>query len=180
MSENPLATLGALSKPATVLIEKISNAVGGVFKPYQIVRVAKAEAEAERIRAKSEIQIGDFHRRALHRFLEEEARRQSNIEAITKQALPLLEDKSAPEKVENDWITNCFDKARIVSDDEMQRLWAKVLAQEANAPGAFSKRTVNLIGDLDKQDALAFTRVCGFGWMIGNVTPLIFELDSEI
>lgn len=60
MNENPLAKLGDLSKPATTLIEKISEAVGGVFKPYQIVRVAKAEAEADRIRAESQIQVTDL------------------------------------------------------------------------------------------------------------------------
>ena len=41
---NSIINLGGLSKPATVLIEKISDAVGGVFKPYQIKRIAKAEA----------------------------------------------------------------------------------------------------------------------------------------
>ena len=68
--ENPLAKLGDLTKPATVLIEKISEAVGGVFKPYQIVRVAKAEAEANRIQVEAQIQVTDLHRRAMHRFLE--------------------------------------------------------------------------------------------------------------
>ena len=43
MADNPLVNLGDLSKPAVVLVEKISDAVGGIFKPYQIVRVAKAE-----------------------------------------------------------------------------------------------------------------------------------------
>ena len=32
--ESSLINLGELSKPAAVLIEKISDAVGGVFKPY--------------------------------------------------------------------------------------------------------------------------------------------------
>jgi len=32
--ESSLINLGELSKPATVMIEKISDAVGGVFKPY--------------------------------------------------------------------------------------------------------------------------------------------------
>ena len=148
MSENPLARLGDLSKPATVLVEKISNAVGGIFKPYQIVRVAKAEAEAERIRAESQIQVTALHRRALRRFLEEETKRQSNIEDITQKALPLLKEESSPQNVEDDWVTNFFDKCRIVSDEDMQRLWSRVLAGEANAPGAFSKRTVNLLADL--------------------------------
>jgi hypothetical protein len=36
-----LINLGEISKPATVLIEKIADAIGGVFKPYQIRRVAQ-------------------------------------------------------------------------------------------------------------------------------------------
>jgi hypothetical protein len=59
---NPLGSIGDLSKPATVLVEKISEAVGGIFRPYQMVRVAKAEAEVDRIRAESEIQITEVHR----------------------------------------------------------------------------------------------------------------------
>jgi len=180
MTDNPLTKLGDLTKPATVLIEKISDAVGGVFKPYQIVRVAKADAEANRIQAESQIQVTDLHRRAMHRFLEEEAKKQSNIEAITQNALPLLEDKSAPQNVADDWITNFFDKSRIVSDGDMQQLWSRVLAGEANAPGAFAKRTVNLLADLDKGDAEMFMRLCGFGWMIGSVVPLVFDVQGEI
>jgi hypothetical protein len=181
MTENPLVNLGELTKPATVLIEKISNAVGGVFKPFQIVRVAKAEAEADRIRAESQIQVTDLNRRAMHRFFEEEAKRQLNIEDITKKALPLLKDESSPQNVEDDWITNFFDKCRIVSDKDMQRLWSNILAGEANTPGVFSKRTVNLLADLDKSDAELFTRLCGFCWTIGDgFVPLVFDVQNEI
>lgn len=180
MAKNALIEFGRLSKPATVLIEKISNAVGGIFKPYQMVRIAKAEAETERIRAESQIQVTDLHRRAMHRFFEEEAKKQSNIEAITQESLPMLQDRSTPENVEDDWITNFFDKCRIVSDQDMQRLWSKVLAGEANSPGSFSKRTVNLLADLDKSDAELFTSLCGYGWVVGSIVPLIFNADDEI
>src|SRR5712692_3480320 len=105
MSDTPFSNLGDLTKPATVLIEKISDAVGGIFKPYQLVRVAKAEAEAERIRADAQIQITDLQRRAMYRFLQEEAKKQANIEDITQRALPLLEEGASPENVANDWIT---------------------------------------------------------------------------
>jgi len=181
MTDNPLAKLGALSEPAKVLIEKISDAVGGIFKPYQIVRVAKAEAEADRIQAESQIQVTDLQRRAMYRFLEEEAKRQSNMEDITEKALPLLEEKSSPQNIEDDWITNFFDKCRIISDDDMQQLWSRVLAGEANAPGAFAKRTVNLMADLDKGDAELFMHLCGFAWQIVDTTvPLIFDVRGEI
>ena len=180
MSDNPLVNLGELSKPATVLIEKISDAVGGVFKPYQIVRVAKAEVEAEKIRADSEIVVQDIHRRAMHRFLEEEAKKQKNMEDITQKALPNLNDDAKSENVENDWITNFFDKCRLISDSEMQGLWSRVLSGEANSPGSYSKRTVNFLSSLDKNDAELFTKLCKFAWMIGDVTPLIYDANNNI
>jgi hypothetical protein len=178
--ENPLARLGDLAKPATVLIEKISDAVGGVFKPWQIVRVARAEAAACQIQAESQIQVTEVHRRAMRRFLEEEAKKQLNIEAITEKALPLLEAESAPQNMADDWITNFFDKSRIVSDADMQQLWSRVLAGEANSPGVFAKKTVNLLADLDKSDAELFTKLCGFAWVIGNIVPLVFDVKEEL
>ncbi len=179
-TSNSLVSLGDIAKPADTLIKKVSKAVGGVFAPYQIKRIAKAEAEVAIIKAQTEIQITDLHRRAMHRFIEEEAQRQSNIEEITNKALPQLVADSDASKMEDDWVTNFFDKSRIVSDSEMQDLWARVLAGEANAPGTFSKRTVNFLGDLDKADAELFANLCGFGWMIGNVVPLIFDVQADI
>lgn len=181
MSEgNSLINLGDISKPATVLIEKVSGALGGYFKPYQIKRVAKAEAEAEIIKAQAQIEVPDLQRRALGRFVAEEAKRQDNIEKITEKAIPQLEDSAKPQDVEDDWITNFFDKCRIISDGEMQFLWAKVLSGEANSPGSFSKRTVNFLGSLDKADAHLFTSLCGFGWFIGEVAPLILNVQDSI
>lgn len=55
-----LINLGELSKPATVLIEKVSDAVGGIAKPWQIKRVANAEAEAAKIKAIAQLEITDL------------------------------------------------------------------------------------------------------------------------
>ncbi|MBK9927812.1 MAG: DUF2806 domain-containing protein [Anaerolineales bacterium] len=182
MSENPLINIGELSKPATVLIEKISDAVGGIFEPYQIKRVAKAEAEAKVIEAKAEIEVTELQRRAFRRFLKEEERKQRNIEEITKKALPQLSEAAQPDKVEEDWIANFFDKSHLISDDEMQTLWSRVLAGEANSPGTYSKRTINFLSSLDKSDADLFTRLCGFGWKLyeEEIIPLIYNLEEEI
>ena len=176
-----LVNLGTMSKPADTLIKKVSGAVGAIFEPCQITRVAKAEAEADLIKAESEIQITDLRRRAMHRFVEEEAKCQSNMENIISKAIPQLDDKGDPSQIEDDWITNFFDKCRIVSDDEMQNLWSRVLSGEANVPGTYSKRTVNFLSDLDKTDAKPFSDLCGFGWMIGgDVVPLVFDSQADI
>ncbi len=179
-SGNSIINLGDLSKPATVFLEKISDAVGGVLKPYQIVRVAKAEAEADRIRAESQIEISDRQRRAMYRFFEEEGKKQQNMEEITRQALPQLGEESQPDKVEDDWIVNFFDKCRLISDEDMQKLWSRVLAGEANAPGSYSKRTVNFLSSLDKRDAELFRALCTFGWFLGGVFPLVYDLGGDV
>ena len=175
-----LINLGDLSKPADTLIKKISNAAGVLFEPRQIKRVAKAKAEVARIEAQSKIEITDLHRRAARRWIEEEAQRQKNMEDITARALPQLDENAKPDSMENDWIVNFFDKSRIVSDNEMQELWSRVLAGEANSPGTYSKRTVNSLSDLDKTEAELFTKLCGFGWQIGEVVPLVFNVQAEI
>jgi Protein of unknown function (DUF2806) len=176
MSEGiSLIDIGDWSKTATVLVEKICDAIGGIAKPFQIKRVAKAEVAADIIHAEGQIEIQEKQRRAMTRFVAEEAKKQENIENITRKALPLVDDASNPQDVEDDWIVNFFDKCRIVSDDDMQNLWAKVLAGEANSPGSFSRRTVSFLGSLEKKEAIHFTNLCAFCVKIVDINPLIFN-----
>lgn len=176
---NSIINLGDLSKPADTLIKKISDAIGGIFKPYQIRRVAEAESEADKIRAVSQIEISELQHRAMQRFFIEEAKKQNNIESITSKALPMLNENSKPEEVEDDWITNFFDKCRLISNDEMQIVWSKILAGESNSPGNYSKRTIDLLASMDKYDADLFSRLCRFNFSLpGGLTPLIYDVNN--
>ncbi len=62
----------------------------------------------------------------------------------------------------------------------MQSLWAKILAGEANSPGKYTKRPVNFLSSIDKSDAMLFTELCGFGWLLGNVVPLVYQFEDDI
>ena len=180
---NPLVNLGELSKPATVFIEKVSDAVGGICKPWQMKRVAKAEAEVEKIRALSGIELSGIEQRAMHRLVAEEAIKQENIENITAKAVKELKADAKPENLERDWVANFFDKCRLVSDTEMQSLWSKLLAGEAKEPGAFSKRTIELVASLDKEDAYLFTTLMGFACYINDdpvPVPFVYDFRKEI
>jgi len=181
MADNTtIANLGDLAQPATALVEKVSEAVGGIFRPYQIVRVAKAEAEAEKIKALAGVEITEIQQRGLTRMIVNEGKKQENIESITAQAIPLLGEDAKPEEVEDDWIANFFEKCKHVSDREMQSLWSKILAGEANKAGTFSKRTVETVAQLDKADAQLFTNFCSYVWMWDGLIPFIYEPAHEI
>jgi hypothetical protein len=170
--------LGKLSEPATKLVEKVSDAVEGLAKPWQIQRVAKAEAVKKVIDAEADVEVAALKRRAVERWLNEEAKEQRNIEAITAQSILLLTEAASPEKLSEDWVANFFKASRTISEPEMQALWARILAGEANNPGAVSKRTVNVLSQLGTEDAKAFEklaqRVCRFDRTQGILRKLMY------
>ncbi|QYM72676.1 DUF2806 domain-containing protein [Pseudochrobactrum sp. Wa41.01b-1] len=170
---NNLVNFGGLAKPAVVLIEKVSDAVGGIAKPWQTKRVARAEAEAEKIAALAKIEISELQQRALQRMVREEAIKQENIEKITEGAASALNDDAKPEELSNDWLFHFFEKAKIVSDEEMQSLWSKLLAQEANEPNSCARKTVEVMAGLDRKDAQLFTQLCSYVWQVGELEAIV-------
>jgi hypothetical protein len=52
--------ISKLAEPATVLIQKISDAVIGFTKPWQMKRIAKAEIEVEKIRKFGEMELNEI------------------------------------------------------------------------------------------------------------------------
>jgi hypothetical protein len=179
MSDTSLINIGELSKPATVLIEKVSSAIGVLYEPRRIRKEAEAKADAALIEAESRIQIRELERRALTRFVVEQTREQKNIEDITTKALPNLDPGSDPSTMDEDWISDFFAKCRRVSNEDMQSLWASLLSGEANKPGSVSKRTVDFVAAMDRSDAETFTRVCRFSANSFN-DLLIFDISDQI
>ena len=187
MSDNPIMNIGDLAKPATTLIEKIADAGYILFgESYRIRQVAKAKAKAAVIEAESQIEITGLHRRAMHRWIEEEAQHQKNMEDITEKATHQLNEDADPHAIDNDWIANFFDISRLISDDEMQNIWANILASKANNPGGCSIRTLNALKSIDKKEAEYFTKLCHFIVTIEkedsyfDFVPMILHQNDEI
>lgn len=156
--------LEALSEPITKLIETVANAVGILYEPTNIVRKAKAEAEASVIKAQGDIEAKELTLRASRRLDALEFRRQKNIEAIVKKATEQLPESVSKEKVEEDWIAQFFNHSQDISNEEMQLIWARLLAGEIEKPGSFSLRTLQLVRVLRQSDATLFRRFCNFIW----------------
>lgn len=161
-----LIDLGGLAKPATELIRKVSDAFEGLAKPWQIERVARAESRKQILAAQTQAKILEIERRALIRLAKEEGRKQANMENIVRKAIPNLSADSKPDKLDDDWITYFFDRCKLVSNGEMQLLWAKILAGEAHVPGSYSRNTIDIVSHLDKTDAVLFVHLSTFVWVI--------------
>jgi len=177
----PLLDLKGLSEPITKLIETVGNAVGIVYEPMKIRRKAKAEADAAIILAHAKTEVQEIQVRAAERLLRREVRRQKNIEQITQMAAGALPQTVSSDPVDEDWVSRFFGHCQDVSNEQMQGLWAKLLAGEVARPGTFSARTLRVVADLHSEEADQFTNFCTFLWHRddGMPIPVIREASGE-
>lgn len=161
----PINSETDLGPAAKALVEKIGDAIGAAWEPVGKVLNAYADVKVDEIKAVGGIKIEATRRRAIERVIAEETKKQENLEAIYGKTFALLEPSTSPEtirSIDDDWLVAHSEKARLASDDEMQNLWAKILAKQANKPGSFNKRCLNVVSVLEKYDAEYFTSLCRF------------------
>jgi len=175
-----IANIGDLAKPVDSLINKLADAVGVLFEPSKIVRKAKADAQADEIRAIAELKIDEMRKRTLQRVLNEETKKQENIESVIENSIPLIRNDSNPNSIDNDWLASMLEKAKLVSNDQMRVLWGKILAGEVNNNGSFSRKTLSIVADLEMKDAALFTNLCSFSFLIGAPTVIVMDIQNNI
>lgn len=163
-----LIDLKALSEPACKLIDSVSGAIGALYEPTRIRRKAEAEADAKITLAKGEQKVLDLEARAAERRRGLELRRQKNVESITRKAVEELPGKVSNEPVDEDWVYSFFEQCQDVSNEQMQTLWARLLAGEVARPGSFSPRSLALVKLLRPHEAQIFTRFCTCVWRVGG------------
>lgn len=154
-------------KPLERLIDTVSKGIGIRYKPkairneadaeaYKIEVIAGAKAKASLIKADADNEIAD---RARQRLYVQEMSRQRNLESIIEKSEEYLTEETSEKEVDEDWRTRFFNKAQDVSSEEMQEIWAKILASEVNKPGKFSVRTLDILSNLSKHEAEIFTKL---------------------
>jgi len=67
-----------------------------------------------------------------------------------------------------DWFVRFYEAVGNISNEEMQDLWAKILAGELNEPFSFSLRTIDVLKNLGKKDAELFEKICSHSIHSGN------------
>jgi hypothetical protein len=95
--------------------------------------------------------------RVRERTAYQEAKRQLNVEQVALEAANELRGQQASaEPVDEDWVARFFEGAKDVSSEEMQKLWAKILAGEVVRPGSFSLRCIEAVRNVSREEARLF------------------------
>ena len=170
-------------EPGMKLLEMFGSAVGMVYEPRHIRKLADAEAykiktlgaamsETDSLPIEydagslsmSTADYEDLARRAAARTKYQLIQEQLNMESVVWKAYQTLE--GAPvvtnEPQDQDWITRYFGIVRDISTEEMQNIWSKILAGEITNPGSFSMRTLETIRNMSKKEATTFQKIVPF------------------
>lgn len=95
------------------------------------------------------------------RILYQEEKRQRNIQEVLRRAADAATSTEVPDhEPDHDWTARFFNSVQDVSSEEMQTLWAKILAGEVERPGNTSTRTLSILRDLDQSTAILFRTLC--------------------
>jgi hypothetical protein len=98
--------------------------------------------------------------RVRERLEYQEAKRQLNVEQVALLASNELRGQEAStDPVDEDWVARFFGAVQDVSSEQMQMLWAKILAGEVMRPGSFSLRCLEAVKNLSKDEALPFESI---------------------
>ncbi|HEY4706794.1 MAG TPA: DUF2806 domain-containing protein [Thermodesulfobacteriota bacterium] len=150
------------AKACEKLIDVVSSGIGILYEPTRIKRKAKAEADASLIRVKGEIRTEE-ERAVAKTFAEKrELRRFKNLDNIIGAARDYLPDSVSETPVDADWAATFFNSSHDVSNEQMQELWAKILAGEVAEPGRYSLKTLEVLKNLRQKDAEIFSAACKY------------------
>ena len=71
-----------------------------------------------------------------------------------------------------------FDNAKDVSDEKMQKLWAKLLAGEVERPGRASLRTLDILRNMTQKEAELFERAVNYIFSGGDAAAWMFHANT--
>lgn len=175
-----IGDLAGLSKPLAKLLETIGGGFSKLYIP--IFKRKMADANAYEIKLISNtlkdidnaiveynngnifISNKELLERTSNRVLNQEIYRQENIESIIEKSYKELENETeaSDEPVDKDWLTRFFNISQDISDENIQELWAKILAGEVKQPNSFSFRTLETLKNVSYSEAQLFSELSQF------------------
>ena len=135
---------------------------GGQSEAIKIIAEAQVEARQMLVSPNSIVQGEiEFSETVKQRIQFQEEKRKRNIEAIvTKAAWELSHGHVQDHEPDHDWTARFFNDIQDVSAEEMQTLYARILAGKVEKPGSTSVRTLSILRNIDQATARLFKNFC--------------------
>lgn len=91
-------------------------------------------------------------------IIEKETPKRENREKVAEKAqtIHIEGEKDEDKTIDTDWLNRFFGIVEDVSDEDMQDIWARILAGENKHPSSYSLRTLDVLRNMSKEEAKLF------------------------
>ena len=150
--------------------DSLEITAGAQSKALRATAIAQADARATLASPDTTIHgTLDIAQTVSQRVQFQEEKRQGNLAAVVEQAALEVGDKDVPDhEPDHDWTARFFSEVQDVSSEEMQSLWARVLAGEVERPGSTSIQTLSILRNLDHNTSSLFRKLCSICVSLGS------------
>ena len=116
------------------------------------------------------------------RILYQQLKKEKNIYNTLNFTMNELENetKVSEEKVNEDWITRFFNTIEDINNEQLQQLWAKILAGEIKQPNSYSLRTLELLKNLSFKEAELFSKIGNLSIQNQSKTSYFIPSNKEL
>ncbi len=153
----------SLSNLGIALLNKIEKGTGWIFS----TETAKKEGYKNLIDEISKREdINPIDRAVIISQFNKIKREHRNKAQIIDKSIKLLEKGDNPERISDDWLIKFFESCKNVSDEELQYIWAKILANECKEEKNNSFKLLRTISELSKNEIDAIIKIvkeCNYG-----------------
>ena len=169
----PLADVG------TALLEKLSSAIGWVATNETPRRIA-VDQYIESI--KNNPHLDSLLKAALISQAEKTVKEYCNQYEVVQFALEHFHESQPiyADQLSEDWLTSFMDKARLASDQTVQRLWGQILAQECVEPNSVPKHLLTILTSVDRNLATAFSMVKSHSILLLDSEPKYYPIINHM
>ena len=158
---NGTEIISFLSENFPSIANAVSAVTGGLFTAI-FLRHNTAAKEFEKIKAGHFKEVADELLKT-GEMTHTEYYKANNFLAVAQKAdkhYAKLPQRDSFDAYDFDWFIRFYEAVGNISNEEMQNLWAKILAGEISHPSTYSLRTIDVLKNLNKTDASLFEKAC--------------------
>lgn len=154
-----LINLDGASDVVIKLLDMLQDAVGWVVAPHGARKDFDEAVEIYKKSIEEDKNLDGRLKAAKISSARKELKQYINQSKIIAYAIEDL-DQNAKLELEDDWLSYFFDYAQNISNESVQKIWARILAEQCNGDTSINRMLIHTLSLLDAESAKAFGNLC--------------------
>lgn len=154
-----LINLDGASDVIIKFLDMIQNAVGWIVTPHGARKDFNEALMVYKKSIEDDETLDEITKAAKISSARKELKQYINQGKIIAYALEDLA-QNAKLVVEDDWLSYFFNYAQNISDESVQKIWARILAEHCNGDTSIKRMLIHILSLLDAESAKAFGNLC--------------------